>query len=236
MGAILNSARGGTVDPVFVSQLGDTRTDFMPLILSNHDSFAGDRVWNQFNGDEEQYKLAAASYLLAARAPFTYYGEELGMANAAGLSGDHALRTPMSWTSDPTNAGFSAVTPFRELSANSTTQNVELQTGDTNSLMAAYSELLILRRDYPVIGSGSLDVQAAGNDPVLLLVRNSATDCAVIAINYSNLDQPINVSTACQNDSFSIVFGGTGSANSDGAGAVADTIPARTAVVYYATQ
>jgi len=235
-GAILNSARNSTIDANFVNQLNLVRTDYMPLILSNHDSFAGDRIWNQLNGSEEQYKLAAASYLLAARTPFTYYGEEVGMANAAGLSGDHAQRTPMSWTSDPNNAGFSAVMPFRELSANSMTQNVALETGDSTSLLSYYDELMTVRNDYPAIGAGTLDVQSQGGDPVLLMARSTATECAVIAINYSDQDQPVSTATSCANASFDIVFGGNGSVAADASGFVAITAAPRSAVVYHAAQ
>ena len=46
-------------------------------------TFAGNHVWNQLNGVTEDYKLAAASYLLAAQTPFTHYGEEIGMARRA---------------------------------------------------------------------------------------------------------------------------------------------------------
>ena len=233
-GAILNSARNNTVDANFVNQLNLARTDYMPLFLSNHDSFAGDRIWNQLNGNEEQYKLAAASYLMAARTPFTYYGEEVGMANGAGLSGDHALRTPMSWTSDPDNAGFSAVMPFRELSANSTTHNVEVENGDVTSLLTHYDELMTLRNDYPVIAAGALDVQSQGGDPVLLLLRNSAGECAVIAVNYSGQDQPISATSSCPNAMFDIVFGGMGNVSADASGVITDTVAARTAVVYHA--
>ena len=235
-GAILNSARSSTIDANFVNQLNLARTDYMPLILSNHDSFAGDRIWSQLNGNEEQYKLAAASYLLAARTPFTYYGEEVGMANAAGLSGDHALRTPMSWTSDPNNAGFSAVMPFRELSANSTTQNVALETGDDTSLLNYYDELMTVRNDYPAIGAGTLDVQSQGGDPVLLMARSTATECAVIAINYSDQDQPVSAATPCANSTFDIVFGGIGSVAADASSVVAITTTPRSAVVYHATR
>lgn len=233
-GPILNSARGSTVDTNLVNQLNLARTDYMPLFLSNHDSFAGDRIWNQLNGNEEQYKLAAASYLLAARTPFTYYGEEVGMANAAGLSGDHALRTPMSWTSDPNNAGFSAVMPFRELSANSTTQNVELEVSDGTSLLAYYDELMTLRNDYPTIGAGNLVVQSQGGDPVLLLARSTGSECAVVAVNYSGQDQPISATSLCPNATFEIVFGGTGNVMADGFGVIAVTVAPRTAVVYHA--
>jgi len=234
-GPILNSARGTTVDAAIVNQLNLPNSDRMPLFLSNHDSFAGDRVWNQLNGDEEQYRLAAATYLLAARTPFTYYGEEIGMANAAGLSGDHALRTPMSWTSDPNNAGFSAVMPFRELSANSTTQNVELESVDGTSLLAYYDELMTLRNSYPVIGTGTLDVQSQGGDPVLLLARSSAIACVVIAINYNGQDQPVAATTSCPNATFDIVFGGSGTVAANASGIVATTVAPRKAVVYHAT-
>ncbi|MDH5501328.1 MAG: alpha-amylase family glycosyl hydrolase, partial [Gammaproteobacteria bacterium] len=216
--AILNSARGTTVENTFVSQLNQANSDRMPLFLSNHDSFAGARVWNQLNGDIEDYKLAAASYLLAARTPFTYYGEEVGMANAAGLAGDAALRTPMSWTSDPNNAGFSTVPPFRELSANSTTQNVELEAADGASLLNYYDALMTLRKNYPVIGAGVLDVQSQGGDPLLLLTRNSASECAVMVVNYSNQDEGISALTPCLNGTFNRVLGGGGTAIADGSG------------------
>lgn len=231
--AILDSARGSTVNAGFVSQLELANTDRMPLILSNHDSFAGDRVWNQLNGNEEQYRLAAASYLLASRSPFTYYGEEIGMANGAGLSGDHSLRTPMSWTSDPTNAGFTGATPFRALSANSTTHNVAVEQPDANSLLSTYDELWTLRQDYPVIGTGDLDVQSAGGDPVLLLTRSLATEGAIVAINYSDQAQAVTAATAFPGAAFAGVLGAVDAPVANGAGNVSITVPARTAVVYH---
>jgi glycosidase len=234
--AILNSARGSAVDAGFVSQLEQADTDRMPLILSNHDSFAGDRVWNQLNGNEEQYRLAAASYLLASRSPFTYYGEEVGMANGAGLAGDAALRTPMSWTGDPVNAGFSGATPFRALSANSTTHNVAVEQPDPGSLLSAYDELWTLRQDYPVIGAGDLAVQSAGGDPVLLLTRSLETECAIVAINYSDQAQLVSAATAFPDAAFTGVLGAGDTPVADGAGDVPLTVPARTAVVYHYTQ
>ena len=235
-GAILNSARGNVVDASFVNQLNLANSDSMPLFLSNHDSFAGARTWNQLNGNEEQMKLAAASYLLSARTPFVYYGEEVGMANAATLSGDHALRTPMSWTSDPNNAGFSTVPPFRELSANSTTNNVELETGDGSSLLNYYDEIITLRNNYPAIGAGALNVQSQGGDPLLLLTRSTANECVVTIVNYGNQDQAFSAITPCLDATFDIVFGGTGIVVADGAGTTVGTVAPRTAVVYHATR
>lgn len=232
--AILNSARTGAADNLFVNQLKLANSDRMPLILSNHDSFAGARIWNQLSGDTADYKLAAASYLLAARTPFIYYGEEIGMAGAAALSGDAALRTPMSWTSDPGNAGFSTVPPFRELAANSTTQNVELESVDGASLLNYYNEILTVRKDYPAVGAGVPDVQSAGGDPLLLVIRNSANACAVIAINYSSIAQAYTATTSCAIAGFSRVLGGGGTLTSDGTGTVSGVVPPAGATVDYA--
>lgn len=235
-GAVLNSARANVVDANFINQLNLANSDSMPLFLSNHDSFAGDRIWNQLNGNEEQMKLAAASYLLSARTPFIYYGEEVGMANAAALSGDHALRTPMSWTSDPNNAGFSSVPPFRDLSANSMTHNVELEAGDGSSLLNYYDELMTLRNDYPAIAAGVLNVQSQGGDPLLLLTRSTDNECVVITINYSSQDQAISAATPCQNTTFNGVLGSSSLVTSDGSGTLIDTVAPRTAIVYHATR
>jgi len=231
-GAILNSPRNNAVDGTFVNQLNRPDTDRMPLILSNHDSFAGDRPWNQLNGEVGDYKLAAASYLLAAQTPFSYYGEEIGMANAAGLSGDPALRTPMSWTSDPNNAGFSAVMPFRELSANVSTNNVEDEEGDSNSLLEYYRGLYQLRRSYPLVANGALDVQSNGGDPVLLLTRSGAGGSVVIAINYDSVVRQAVASTALADATFEAVFGLSGQLTADGVGKLTLNVPSRSAVVY----
>jgi glycosidase len=233
-GAILNSARSNVVDTAFVNQLNRPNTDRMPLILSNHDSFAGDRVWNQLNGVAEDYKLATASYLLAAQAPFTYYGEEIGMANAAGLSGDHALRTPMSWTSDATTAGFSTVTPFRELSANVATNNVQDEEGDADSLLEYYRSLYQLRQAYPLIASGTLDVQSNGGEAVLLVTRSGLGVSAIIAINYDSSTRQVVATTPLGSASFDAVFGATGQVVADAGGNLTVDVPARSAVVYVA--
>ncbi len=235
-GAILNSARSGLVDVGFANQLFMANTDNMPLFLSNHDSFAGARVWNQLGGNDTEYKLAAASYLLSARTPFTYYGEEIGLANASSLGGDHALRTPMSWTGDTANAGFTTGTPFRDLSANVATHNVAAETGNGNSLLEYYRGLYQLRQTYPVIGAGTLDVQSSALEPVLVLNRSGGGATAVVAINYDTSQQVVTSATGVPSTAFDAVFGTSGQLISDGAGDLTLTVPARSVVVYFNQQ
>jgi glycosidase len=228
------SARGTVVDAGLVNFLQQPLADRMPLILGNHDSFAGDRVWTQLAGNQEQYKLLAASYLLAAATPFTYYGEEVGLANGAGLNGDAALRTPMSWTNAPVNAGFSTATPFRAISSNFATQNVAAGLADANSLLQGYRALLTLRKSWPVIGSGTLSLQSVAGDAVLRLVRQNSTECAAIAVNYSATSQSVTEATSCGPAVFTAVHGATGTVGANGAGSITFTVPARSAVVYHA--
>jgi glycosidase len=217
-----------------LSALSAVDGERLAWILSNHDSFAGDRPWNQLGGDAEAYRLAAAIYLLASRNPFTYYGEEVGMANAAALSGDHALRTPMSWTSDTTTAGFTTGTPFRELSANVASNNVADEEGVAGSLLEYYRTLYALRNAYPVIAGGAVVPLASAGDPVLVLRRQDAEARAVIAVNLSASARQVNVATERANTAFDGVFGAADQRLSDDNGDLTVDVPARSVVVYHA--
>lgn len=126
----------------------------MASFLSNHDIFAGRRVWDQLGGDESAYRLAAASYLLQPGTPFIYYGEEIGQAGVPGLPGDLPLRSPMSWTPDAASAGFTTGTPFRPVAPNLATHNVQTQQADPGSLLNFYKAMLALRNGLPSIASG----------------------------------------------------------------------------------
>ncbi|RZV37514.1 MAG: glycosidase, partial [Chromatiales bacterium] len=231
-GAILDSARNFATDGSVTNRLAAADVDRLPLFLSNHDSFAGDRVWNQLNGDTEQYKLAAATYLLASRNPFTYYGEEVGMANASVYTDDRTLRTPMSWTSNTVTAGFTTGTPFRNLSDNVATQNVADEEGDSDSLLENYRSLYQLRATYPLIASGAMTLQSGSGDPVLLWTRSDGGIVAIIAINFAATGQQVTADTGLVNTTFDAVLGATGQLGSDASGMLTIAVPGRTAVVF----
>jgi glycosidase len=161
----------------------------MATMVSNHDAFAGERLWDQVGGDAARYRLAAAAYLLLPGTPFIYYGEEVGMAGAASLQGDARLRSPMSWTPDTATAGFTSARPYRALAANVATHNVATQLSDPSSLHAFYKTLLALRNTRPSIARGSYDApfvdgsvmgyrRTAGREQTLVLInfgRGTAT-------------------------------------------------------------
>lgn len=233
-GAIFGSVRNGLVDSAVLSALAGADAARLAWILSNHDSFAGDRPWNQLNGDVAAYKLAAAIYVLASHNPFSYYGEEVGMANAAALAGDHALRTPMSWTSNTVTAGFTTGTPFRALSGNVATNNVADEQGVADSLLEHYRTLFQVRAAFPVVGGGTVVPLSGAGEAVLVLRREDASARAVIAVNLSSAARQVSVATELANTAFQGVFGVSGQRSTDGSGFLVVDVPAQGAVVYHA--
>jgi glycosidase len=70
-------------DAASVKQLADyyrKQSPTMATFLSSHDRFAGDRLWDEVEGDSLAYRLAAAGYLLQPGTPFVYYGEKAARA------------------------------------------------------------------------------------------------------------------------------------------------------------
>jgi len=182
---ILDAARG---NPTAIRAVADhfvTAPLAMSTMLANHDSFAGQRVFDQLGGNLAQYKLAAATTLLMPGTPFIYYGEEIGLAGAPGLSGDPRLRTPMSWTGDARTAGFTSGTPYRPLAGNVTTHNVAAQQADPNSLLNFYKAMLALRNGLAPIASGSYE-GARVEGSVMSFQRALGGQRVLVVINYGN--------------------------------------------------
>ena len=132
----------------------------MAAMASNHDLFAGERLWDQVRGDPGSYKLAAAGYLLAPATPYVYYGEEVGMSAAPGIEGDRRLRVPMSWSA----RGFGGeAKPFRPLAGNVAAQNLDAESAREGSLLDWYRRLIALRRAEPLLARGKyVDGDAQG--------------------------------------------------------------------------
>ena len=64
---LINARPRATPQPSPAANYFGTAPAAMSTMLSNHDSFAGDRAMDQFNGNESQYRLAAATLPAAAR-------------------------------------------------------------------------------------------------------------------------------------------------------------------------
>lgn len=167
----------------FVADYWRTAPSGMASMVSNHDAFAGPRLWDAMKGDAAKVKLAAATYLLQPGTPYLYYGEELGMSGTAASDGDWKLRGPVSWTGDPRTAGFTTGTPYRAPSINVATNNAAAEAGDPGSILSFYRAMIGLRNARPSIGRGEY-LAASAQGQALTFQRRSGDERTVVVLNY----------------------------------------------------
>jgi glycosidase len=234
-GQIANAAQGNTAAIHAVSQYFVTAPAGMSVMVSNHDTFAGPRLWNQAGGDGPAYRLAAATYLLLPGTPFIYYGEEVGMSDSPTLNGDAQLRTPMSWTADAVTAGFTTGTPYRGLSGNVATNNVAAQLGDANSLHAFYQAMLALRNTRPSIAQGAY-VAPFTSGAVMGYQRTFGGETTLVVLNYGTAPAIVAVGALPANGTLTAVYPSAGgSAAVNGAGNASLTLAAQSVNVFAVT-
>jgi len=186
---IRKSVLEGKLTAKLAAQFRNPLRALMPLTLQTHDSYVGDRLINQYGVNGlDNYIAAAAIALLGSDVSFSYYGEEIGESNN-GRFDDPGLRGPMSWTADPKTAGFTTGKPYRDVAINVVGNNVEVQLKDPASLYHVYQALYRVRRDYPVVSSGRLELLSKEGDGALIFKRTDGTENAYIAINLS--DKPL---------------------------------------------
>lgn len=166
----------------------------MATFVSNHDIFAGQRLWDQVQGDEARYKLAAAGYLLQPGTPFIYYGEEVGQAGIPHLSGDFPLRGPMSWTHEPERAGFTTGRPFRPVAPNLKRYNAKEQAADPRSLLSFYKAVLKIRNTRASVARGQFE-NAFAQDLVLGFERVLGQERTLVLINYGTQPARVDLSS-----------------------------------------
>jgi len=189
------AARGDKKSIQAVADYFKTAPHSMATFASNHDIFAGLRLWDQVKGDAAQYKLAAASYLLLPGTPFIYYGEEIGMAGlkqTKDVDGDLPIRAPMSWTADTQGAGFTTGTPFRAIAPNVKQQNAAAEVASPTSIHAFYKRMLKLRNTYPSLASGSY-VAPFVQRQVFGFQRSLGAETSLVLINYAKQSARVRV-------------------------------------------
>jgi glycosidase len=229
---LINAARGNTTAIAAVASYFGSAPASMSTMLSNHDSFAGQRLWDQLGGNQAQYRLAAATYLLQPGTPFIYYGEEIGMAGAsANIGDDPKLRTPMSWAGDA-KAGFTTGTPFRALSANVASNNVAAQSADPNSLLNFYKAVIAVRRAHPSLTTGT-HAGAVASGTTLSFQRVQGNERAVVMINYGSTTANITAAGLPANAALVNAFPASGTdAAADATGSATVNVPAQSVRVF----
>ena len=148
--------------------------------LTNHDQ---NRAMSEFRGDVGSAKVAATLLLTNPGVPFLYYGEEIGM---QGQKPDERIRTPMQWTDDPTNAGFSTGTAWEAPDSSTAEFNVALQGDDPESLLSHYRHLIHLRNASPALRRGGLTMVESSERPVYSFLRHTAHETVLVLINLNH--------------------------------------------------
>jgi alpha-amylase len=189
---IVKAARGEVDSVKRVADYFVKARPSMATFVSNHDLFAGQRLWDQVHGDMAQYKLAAATYLLQPGTPFIYYGEEVGQAGVASLKDDPIIRSPMSWAPDVAAGGFSSGKPFRPIAPNVLTHNVQTQRADPRSIFNFYKAMLKLRNTRPSISQGDY-AHSFAQGWVAGWQRALGGERTLVLFNYGPQAEPVNL-------------------------------------------
>jgi alpha-amylase len=147
--------------------------------LSNHDQ---ERTLTQLDGDPTATRLAAGLLFTLPGVPFVYYGEELGL---SGAKPDPELRTPLPWTAEVPNAGFTApgIKPWHALTGDIAHVNVATEAADPASLLAWYRRLVRLRANSPALRHGGPADLAADDRQSYAALRETEDEAVLILAN-----------------------------------------------------
>ncbi|HUH06235.1 MAG TPA: maltose alpha-D-glucosyltransferase [Egibacteraceae bacterium] len=131
--------------------------------------------------------------------PVMYYGDEIGMGDNYYLGDRDGVRTPMHWSTDR-NAGFSRA-DFAQLYLpllmdpvyGYQAVNVEAQQRNPNSLLHWVRNLVNIRQQHPVLGTGTFEALSTSNAKVLAFLRQDGQDTILIVANLAATAQPVEL-------------------------------------------
>ena len=176
-------------------------------VLSNHDR---PRIATRLG--QKQARVAALLLLTLRGTPTVYYGDELGLDDAAiprdrvrdprelrepGLGlGRDPQRTPMPWDGSP-NAGFTGSEPWLPLNADWRERNIEALGRDACSILNLYRRLLALHRAHRPLSVGDISLMKTEGD-TLAYERRSGDTRLLVALNLGGTPQIVSLPSWAQ--------------------------------------
>lgn len=100
-------------------------------------------------------------------------------------------RTPMQWNNSE-NAGFTSGTPWLKVNSNYKSINVENQSGDKNSVLSFYKQIINYRKNSPALLRGDYKmIKSSAN--TFFFSRDCGTEKLIIMLNFSDSRVKINM-------------------------------------------
>jgi maltose alpha-D-glucosyltransferase / alpha-amylase len=127
--------------------------------------------------------------------PIIYYGDEMRMGDNIYLGDRDGVRTPMQWTGDR-NAGFSTA-DFAQLYLPVLMDpvygyqacNVEAELRNPNSFLHWFRQILAVRKQHGVFGTGAFEALHPDNPAIFAYIRKSENDIVLCVNNLSGRAQ-----------------------------------------------
>ena len=168
--------------------------------LNNHDLVRSPSRLGGGRHADARAKVAAAMLLTLRGTPIIYCGEEIGMPmspiprrvmkDPLGVTywplsqGRDGCRTPMQWSSGR-NAGFTSGEPWLPVDRGYATRNVEVQDGQSDSLLTWYRDLIRLRAERPALHLGTYRAIEDAPRGVYAYVRQSGAEQLAVFLNFT---------------------------------------------------
>lgn len=156
--------------------------------LTNHDNA---RSAGQLRKNIYAIKFAAALYLMAPGASFTYYGEEIGM---MGSGKDENFRAPMYWSN---NADSLTDAPPNMDEVKHFFPACDVQMQYTNLIYSTYKRAFRLRNENPEIARGTTELINVGenfgaytstyNDSTVIIIHNITTQPQTVKLSKNKM-------------------------------------------------
>ena len=148
------------------------------------------------DGSRRRLELLNSLLFSLPGTPIIYYGDEIGMGDNIYLGDRNGVRTPMQWSADR-NAGFSRADPERLYLPpvenplyHYAAVNVDAQQRSPASLLNWMTRLIAIRKRFPVLGRGTLDVLEPANPRVFAYLREDSATTVLCVANLSRFVQP----------------------------------------------
>ncbi|MDZ7824171.1 MAG: alpha-glucosidase [Ahrensia sp.] len=170
--------------------------------FSNHDVVRHASRWADQVADRDGFLKMVATVIMTLRGSVCLYqGEELGLTEAniayedlqdpygiqfwPTFKGRDGCRTPMVWSHNDINGGFSAAKPWLPVPQEHIDNAANTQDGSDGSLLEHYRSFLHFRRKHTALIKGSIKF-VGSDDGVLVFERSHNGETLLVAINMTD--------------------------------------------------